>query len=227
MPLFARILWWRIRYAVWYLGSRITLALANWRTMHGVKVGLAPLLDEELGSRAFQQVQAAFDLIAEHAPRRLSRIARDIRYFWIRRAAYAPAYFIQSAKVCVLDRNFLTAPDTTPALIAAAVIHEATHARLESRGIQYSEPARPRIEAICDAQSAAFAQNLLDGGSLYRRIVEGRAGDPTHWTDQNLSRQMAEAKHTELEAAREELDQSELPAWLKRVLHRVLRSRAA
>ena len=227
MPLFARIIWWRIRYAVWYVGSRIMLAIANWRTMHGVKVGLAPLLDEELGSRAFERVQAAFDLIAEHAPRRINRIARDIRFFWIRRAVYAPAYFIQSTKVCVLDRNFLTAPDTTPALIAAAVIHEATHARLENRGIQYSEPARPRIEAICDAQSVDFAQKLPDGGSLCRQLIEGRAADLTHWTDQNLSRRMMEAKHTELQAAREELDQSDLPTWLKRILHRVLRSRAA
>ena len=227
MSLFLRTVWWRIRYAVWYVGWRIIRATATWRTMHGVKVGLAPQLDHQLGIEALNRVEAAFALIARYAPRRLSRISRDIRFFWVRRAAYAPAYFIQSTKVCVLDRTFLTAPDTTPALITAALIHEATHARLESAGIKYSESARARIEAICDAQSAEFALRLPDGGALHRRIIDGRPADATYWSDQNLDRRVIEARVAELEATRQEVEQADLPIWLKNLLRRVIRSRAA
>jgi len=225
--MFLRVLWWRIRYAVWYLGWRIEFGLAKWHTVHGVRVGLAAVLDEQLGLRAFESVQAALDLIAEYEPRRMRRIARDIQRIWIRRAAYAPAYYLTELSLCVLDRNFVTAEDTPATMIAVAIVHEATHVRLFKRKILYAEALRPRIEAICDAQSAVFARHLPDGESLSRRILEGRPADASHWSDDNLDRRLVDARHTEVAAVRQELEDSDLPNWLKRVLRRVIRSRAA
>jgi len=227
MPMLLRLLWWRIRYGVWYLDWRISFAIARGSTLHGVKVKLAPVLDEEIGTRALEKVEAALDLIAEHDPRRMSRIARDLRWIWIQRAAYAPAYFIKELRLCVLDRAYIVADSTPPAMIAVSIVHEAAHARLFSRDIPYPAPARPRIEAVCDAQSAEFARRLPDGEPLVRRILEGRPADVTHWSDDKLDRRMADAKHAEFEATRQELEASDLPAWLKRMLHKMIRSRAA
>src|SRR6266542_5713544 len=211
-----RMLWWRIRYAVWYLAWRIEFGVAQWRTLYGVNVGVAPMRDDQIKARAFEKVAAALDLIAEYEPRRLRRIARDIQGVWVRRAAYAPAYYIEALRLCVIDRKFVTPEDTAPAMIAVALVHEATHARLFRNKIPYTEAIRPRIEAVCDEQSAAFARRLPDGESLARRILEGRPADPSHWSNDNLDRRLVEARYDEVEAVRQELEDSDLPPWLKR-----------
>jgi hypothetical protein len=225
--MFLRVIWWRIRYAAWHLGWQIEFGLASWRTFHGLRVGLAPVLDEQLGLRAFEQVEAALNLVAEYEPRRMRRIASDIHRIWIKRAGYAAAYYLTELSLCVLDRNFVTAQDTPADMIAVAIVHEATHARLFKRRIPYAESLRPRIEAICDAQSAVFARRLPNGEALSRRILEGRPADASHWSNDNLDRRLLEARHTEIAAVRQELEDSDLPDWLKRMLRRVIRSRAA
>ena len=222
-----RMLWWRIRYGARYLAWRIETRVAEWRTLYGVKVGVAAVLDDQIAARAFDRVGAALGLIAEYEPRRLRRITRDIQHIWVRRAAYAPAYYVEELRQCVVDREFLTAEDTAPAMVAVAIVHEATHARLFKNRIPYTEAIRPRIEALCDEQSAAFARHLPDGESLAHRIVHGRPADPAHWSTDNLDRRLVQAKHLEIEAARKELEDSDLPLWLKKVLRRVIRSRAA
>lgn len=222
-----RMLWWRIRYAVWYLAWRMEAGIAEWRTLYGVKVGVAFVLDEQSGARAFEKIEAALGLIARYEPRRLRRIARDMQHVWVRRDAYAPAYYVEELRQCVIDRNFLTAEDTAPAMVAVAIVHEGTHARLFKNRIPYTEAIRARIEAVCDKESAAFARRLPDGESLARRIVAGRPGDPTHWSNDNLNRRLVEARHLEIAAARKELEDSDLPLWLKKLVRRVIRSRAA
>src|SRR3989442_9323996 len=224
---FFRVALWRIRDAWWLLSWRIMLALATWRTVHGIRVGLRPSFDYELGDRAMDQVGAAIGLIADYDPRRMKRIAGDIAFFWVKRAGYASAYFIQETRVCVLDSQFLTRRETAPPWVAVAIVHEATHARLEKSGIRYSEPARPRIEALCDAQSAEFVRRLPDGEALARRILEGRPVDQAHWSNENLDRRLAVARKVELDTARQDLEHADLPSWLKRVLQRLIRSRAA
>jgi hypothetical protein len=221
-----RILWWRIRYAAWYLGWQILFRVAPSRTLHGITVGLQPAWEEHIEGRAFERVEAGLSLIAEYEPRRLRRIGRDIR-IWVERTAYAPAYYVEALRLCVIDRTFVTADDTAPAMIAVAVVHEATHARLFRRNIPYAEAIRPRIEAICDTQSAAFARRLPEGESLARRILQQGPADVTHWTSDNLDRRWRDAKHAELVAVRQEVEDSNLPGWLKRLMRRVLLSRAA
>jgi len=222
-----RMLWWRIRYAAWYVGRQILFWLAPSRTLHGLTVGLQPSLDGQVDARAFEKIEAGLGLIAAHEPRRLQRISRDLKRIWVERTAYAPAYYVEELRLCVIDRTFVTADTTAPAMIAVAVVHEATHARLFRRNIPYAEAIRPRIEAIYDAQSAGFAQRLPGGEALSRRILEQRPTDPTHWASDNLDRRWVDARRAELVAARHELEDSPLPEWLKRLLRRVISSRAA
>ena len=221
-----RWLWWRIRLAVWQLAQRVRLAIAKWRTIQGVKVALEPTFDEEKNARALAGVEAALNLIAEHAPRRLGRIQRDIRFLWIRRTGYATAWFSADTRVCVLDRRYLTRSDTTPARIAATLIHEATHARLDALGLKYPEPLRARIEAICDAQAAEFVQRIPDGESVYRAIIDRRPTDPAPWSNEILGRQWKDARRIELESDREEVDGADMPAWQRRMFHRLIRRSA-
>ena len=217
---FLRILWWRIRYALWRLPWRLKFSVAHWRTLYGISVGVFDVWEERIEAQGFEKIQTAFDLMAAYEPRRLKRAARDIRRVWITRAAYATAYYVQPWDMCVIDVRFLTDEHTSPAKVAAVFAHEATHARLFNRGIRYTDAARHRVEAVCVAESASFARKLPDGEALARYVVECHPPDAWHWSDDNLRRRM-------LDARLEELEEASLPRWLKRVLRRVLVSRAA
>jgi hypothetical protein len=224
---FLRFCWWRIRLALWHFRCWVSLATARGRTVHGVSIRLGPVLNEAIGTRAIAVVESALDLIAQHDPRRMSRIARDIRWIWVQRTAYAAGYWIQDLRVCVLDREYVTAADTATWMIAATIVHEATHARLFRHNIPYVEPARARIEAICDAQSVDFARRLPGGESFARWILQSRPVDSTHWSDEKLDRRMSEAKPIELDAIRKEIEDASLPVWLKNLLRWAVRWRAA
>jgi hypothetical protein len=224
---FFRLGWWRVRWAGWYLGWRISLAMAPGRMIQGVRVKLGPLLDNAVGAHVLELVELALNLIAQYDPRRMRRIARDIRCIWIHQAAYADAFFIEDLRLCVLNRGYVTARDTAPDMIAATIVHEAVHARLQSRNIQYVEPLRARVERLCDAETLAFARRLPGGESLAHRIIESRPTDEATWSDESLHRRLADGKRIDLAATGKEIDDSNLPACLKRFLHRLVRWRAA
>jgi hypothetical protein len=175
----------------------------------------------------FQRIEAALQLLADHEPLRLKRFRRDIRRILIKRAGYAPAYYLHALRVCVLDREFVTADGTTASWIAVALVHEATHARLEGRKITYVEELRPRIESVCDAQTVVFARRLPDGESLAQRIIETQPTSASHWSNDNLDRRLFEAGKADRLDAFHRFENSEAPEWLKRIVRRIGRSRAA
>ena len=67
----------------------------------------------------------------------------------------------------------MQAETTSPELIAAVIVHEATHARLERYGIGYEEKLRARIEAVCFRRELAFAAKLPNGEAV-RQPAEDR-----------------------------------------------------
>ena len=215
-----RVLWWRIRYAVWHLNWRLMFSVAHWRTLHSIRVGVFNVWDERLEAEVFTKIAAALALLGAYEPRRLRRAARDIRRLWIKRTTYATAYYLEAWDMCVIDVTFATDEHTTPAKLAAVLVHEATHARFFNSGIRYTEPTRHRIEARCVAESVSFARTLPDGEELARYLLESHPSDVGHWSDDNLNRRMLDARVQEVEEA-------SLPPWLKRILRRVLVSRAA
>src|SRR5882724_2942912 len=217
---FFRVLWWRLRYALWYLQWRVMFWSAEWRTVHGIKVGVFGVWEDQVLKRAFEKIDTALGLIAIHEPRRLQRATRDMRRLWIRRAAYSSAYYLQTWQMCVIDLKFLTDDQTSAAKAAAVLVHEATHARLFNCGIRYTEKARLRIESICVAESASFSRRLPDGEALARHVEACQPSNESHWSDQNLDHRM-------LQARLQEMDEAPLASWLKRLLRRVLLSRAA
>ena len=60
---------------------------------------------------------------------------------------------------------------TTVEQIASTIVHEATHARLERYGIEYEEPRRVKIEAICCRRELAFAVRLPGSAELQQDIA--------------------------------------------------------
>lgn len=107
-----------------------------------------------------------------------------------------------------------TVLSSASANLAMVIVHEATHARIDNRGIAYYVEDRERIEAACVRQEALFARALPGGEAL--ADAEVKMLENPWWSDQS----MEEGK---LRLARAE----EMPGWFIRHLERMARRRAA
>ena len=66
------------------------------------------------------------------------------------------AGFLPLWRMCALDPAYLLRPDVGPALVAAAIVHEAVHARLIAYGIPHGPRMAVRIERACRRAEESF-----------------------------------------------------------------------
>lgn len=144
------------------LVDRLELRLSTGRRVDGLWVGVAIGSEREL---ILRRVEEALRLIQKYDRLRYDRLVRDLERVWVRDIPGTRGSFDQPLRACSLDRVFVLAEKSCPELIAATIVHEATHARLDHCGIGYEEELRPRIEATCFRRELAFAQ-----------VAEWRAG---------------------------------------------------
>jgi len=107
-----------------------------------------------------RRIEEALRLIKVHDPRRYDRLRKDLTRIWVRLVPGALARYVPVLETCEVDERFVLAETSSPELIAAAIVHEATHARLWRRGIGYDEGLRARVEAACFRRELAFAAKL-------------------------------------------------------------------
>jgi hypothetical protein len=87
---------------------------------------------------------------------------------WETESSTAVAWWHYGVKLIIVDARFLCDPETTPANIAATLVHEATHARLDRIG--YAPEKRARVEGLCFRRERAFARRLPDSHELVAEI---------------------------------------------------------
>jgi hypothetical protein len=90
---------------------------------------------------------------------------------------------------CLLDERIVASETTTVEWIASAIVHEATHARLETLGIRYDEAVRQRIERICARRELDFARHLSGVDALLEEItwrLDRCSEENASHTDQNM-----------------------------------------
>ena len=109
-----------------------------------------------------ERLRVALDLIEQNDPRRYARMRTDVERFLVREVPGAE--FLPTIHACILSSEFLI--DSSIESIALTIVHEAVHARLAARGIQYESLLRERIEFICVKQEVAFAELLPNGSAL-------------------------------------------------------------
>ena len=112
---------------------------------------VAPIVD------SLQKVRAALDLIATTDARCYRIVKKYVRHVIVWPGDYT-AYDrwggIHFAREYLEDAN-------TP-LVAAGLVHEATHLRIARSGIPYDPELRARIEALCVREQAAFLRRVAD-----------------------------------------------------------------
>ena len=160
------------------IAERILLWISSGKVVDGLWVGA-----EADAERVLPRVEEALNLIKTHDPQRYNHIVRDLERVWVRLLTAGAAQFNPGLWACMLDERFVLAETTDTAMIAAVIVHEATHARLWRRGFGYDEDERQRIETICIRREMAFARRLPDGQRLREFAHEALATAPSYWTN--------------------------------------------
>jgi len=128
----------------------------------------------------FAKVMSALEIIARHQPKRLDRIRRDLRYILIFKQPGATYW--DDLRACTLSAQFVASKDTE--VIALSVVHEATHARISSRGIPYDPAHQARIERVCVHEEVSLVRLLANGSERAAQLISHL--DTPWWTAEQV-----------------------------------------
>ena len=148
------------------LSDKFALWLSKSRMIDGLWIGSAQSDSEP----ALQRVEAALQLIERFAPLHYRRVKSSLSRIWVQLVPDGGGCYLHSLNACLLDERIVASETTTLAWIASAIVHEATHARLEKWGIHYKQAVRHRIERICVRRELDFARHLSRVDALLEEI---------------------------------------------------------
>lgn len=189
------------------------------RDLHGIQVSY-PHPDREIRERAFSKLAAALDLLAQVSPARYARTVKCVPRILIFGELATLACWHWRLQLCEWHEENLRAPGTAVAEVACTLLHEATHAYHQRRGIVYHEAARWRIERLCLRTERAFARRLPPEAAalILQSVEEALTLDPNHYTDVGRIEKQLEA-----------VEDLNVPGWAKRLAqrlgHRAIRKR--
>jgi hypothetical protein len=164
------------------LSERVLLRLSDSRRVDGLWIGSGAQNESEPYLRC---VEEALRLIKVYDRVRYNHLIRDLERVWVRPLPGICGRFNYSLSACELDPRFLLAETSFPEGIAAVIVHEATHARLQRCGIGYGEDLRARVEAVCIRRELAFAAKLPNGEQVREQAERALELGATrgYWTD--------------------------------------------
>jgi hypothetical protein len=198
------------------LSDRIMLRFSRSRYLDGLWIGTWETEAEPI----LQRIEQALQLIKRNDRIRYDRLLRDLQRVWVLLLPSSIAIFEYRIYTCAIDTRYCLAETTTPELLAAVIVHEATHARLWRRGIRYEEAQRPRIEEICIRREIAFAAKLPNGEAARDKAEQTLALCATgeYWTS-------AAFRERYIEGGVDILRYMGAPGWLTRIFRWLLVNR--
>lgn len=145
------------------------------RTISGFDVEVTNTRDDIDTERVFKRASAVLDRINTYQPWRLAHLRRDIDGIVVKRFPCRGAYFSES-RTCLLELTFMANEQFSDSQVAACLIHEGMHARLdrltEHFGITPFALARARHERICRRAELDFGEAVPDGGPVIERALQ-------------------------------------------------------
>jgi hypothetical protein len=183
-----------------------TLRVAEKRVLEGVRVGILLPTDEERRI-IFPKIAEALNLLGRHDPWRLARFRRDVSAVLVELTSGARGEWISAEGLVRLQSDYAKAEKTSALEIASTLVHEGTHAWIERMGVEYDEPRRGRIEAVCFRSQLAFLRRVPGSAELIADTERQLTRNPDYWTDAAFRRRRLE-----------HLRKLGIPDWLVRVL---------
>lgn len=175
--------------------------LVGCRDTGGLSVCAFAIDDQEV-EQAVAKLTTALETLRECDPRRF-RTARRV----LERIVVSPVYgnsYDHSLRTCFVDAGFLAKQSLQA--IAATIVHEATHARFEQRGIEYLTEHRARLERACVREQIRYLEGAgeVELARAYSARLE-EMQDAPWWTDEALKK-----------AKQDRLSKHGIPRWLIR-----------
>jgi hypothetical protein len=115
----------------------------------------------------------ALDLIARYQPWRLRHLERDVDCLLVVRFPCRGAWFPEH-RACMTELTFLARRDISAAPVAASIIHEGMHARVDAMGVSRAARDRAKEERLCRRAELEFGEALPPelGAPVVQRALE-------------------------------------------------------
>jgi hypothetical protein len=127
------------------------------------------------------RIERCLKLIQQYVPHHFRHLQRDFSYIVSKRFACRGAYF-HSERACLIELTFCVNPNFTDAEVAATILHEAMHARLDNLGFPLEMEDRARQERFCRRAELEFGA-LVPGGE---KVIE-RARETIELADEEVA----------------------------------------
>jgi hypothetical protein len=146
--------------------------------IRGIRVDVdntRPDIDTE---QVFRRADAVLALVERYQPWRVRHLRRDLAMIVVKRFACRGAYF-PDLRACLLELTFMVNPGFSDAQVAATLVHEGMHARLDRFCDHFGVPPFPhqraRHERICRRAELEFGLAVPDGEPIVQRALESLA----------------------------------------------------
>ena len=150
------------------------------RVVAGVKVDVLNTREDIDTEQVFRRAEGVLGLVGRYQPWRLRHLQRDLARILVERFPCRGAYF-PDTRTCLLELTFMVNPDFSDAQVAATLVHEGMHARLDRFCSRFGVPAFPeraaRHERICRRAELEFGLAVPDGGPVVERALASLALD--------------------------------------------------
>lgn len=157
----------------------------------------------------------ALDLLASAYPQCFARLRRDTLGILIMPLGAAIGKFFPPLKLCCLDEKYVSKDSTLADLIAATLVHEATHAHLYGIGIGYPDPIRLRIERLGHRRELWFGKRI--GSQDVCKRAENYLQQPDFFWDREARK--ARWLHT--------LKEYQITGWVEKLFKYLIEKRGA
>lgn len=148
------------------------------RVVHGIRVDVLntrPDIDTE---RVFRRADAVLALVRQWQPWRFAHLARDLSRIVVERYPCRGAY-LPAQRACLLELTFMANESFNDAQVAASLVHEGMHARLDAMSRRFGftphEQAPARHERICRRAELEFGLAVPGGEPVVERALASMA----------------------------------------------------
>lgn len=179
------------------------------RTIRGIPVAVVNTRPDVATAEVLSRLDGALALIERYQPTTFRRMRRDFARIVSRRYPCRGAYF-PDERTCLVELTFTVNPDFTLPQVAATILHEAMHARLDRMGVRSECVSRAREERFCRRAEIEFGQAVPGGEPVVERALATLAG-----ADAEVAPAIDWALASE-RVARADLEALRVPAWVKR-----------
>ena len=142
--------------------------------MEGIRVDVINTREDIDTERVFRRAEAVIRRVEQYQPWRLAHIRRDLAGILVQRYPCRGAYLV-GARVCLLELTFMANEAFSDAQVAATLVHEGMHARLDRLagrwGVTPFAAAPARHERICRRAELDWGRAVPGGKPVVERAL--------------------------------------------------------